>query len=131
MANSQTISNAIALPIGSGGDDLINNSIGPNAQPVTAAEIVSYLDEAPSGMLDVDGNSNADALTDGLLFIRFLFGFTGEAFISGAIGPLAARSNASDIFNFLQHSTCKDIAQERMRSGSRKTPSPLNSHRRI
>ena len=93
---------ALKYLFGSRGDALINNSIGPNAQRTTAAEIVAYLDEARSGMLDVDGNGSADALTDGLSIVRYLFGFTGEALISGAIGPSADRTNASDIFNFLQ-----------------------------
>ena len=29
--------------------------------------------------LDVDGNGKTEPLTDGLLIIRYLFGFTGEA----------------------------------------------------
>jgi len=87
---------------GSTGDDLINNSIGPNAQRVTAAEIVAYLDSARSTMLDVDGNGIADAMTDGFLLIGYLFEITGDALISGAIGEGATRTNASDIINFLQ-----------------------------
>ena len=93
---------ALKYLFGSRGDALINNSIGPNAERTTATAIVSYLDEARSTMLDVDGNGSADALTDGLSIVRYLFGFTGEALISGAIGDNATRTNASDIFNYLQ-----------------------------
>ena len=41
--------------------------------------------------LDVDGNGKAEPLTDGLLIIRYLFGFTGEALTSGAISSNAVR----------------------------------------
>ena len=52
--------------------------------------------------MDVDGNGSSDALTDGLLIIRYLFGIRGSALISGAIGPGATRTTISDIENFLQ-----------------------------
>jgi len=93
---------ALKYLFGSTGAALINNSIGLNAQRTTAAEIIAYLDEARSTMLDVDGNGSADALTDGLLILKYLFGSTGEALISGAIGDDATRTNASDIINYLQ-----------------------------
>ena len=33
--------------------------------------------------LDIDDNKQSDALTDGLMIIRYLFGFTGDALTSG------------------------------------------------
>ena len=47
--------------------------------------------------LDVDGNGKAEPLTDGLLIIRYLFGFTGEALTSGAISSNAERSSPEEI----------------------------------
>ena len=47
--------------------------------------------------LDVDGNGKAEPLTDGLLIIRYLFGFTGEALTSGAISSNAVRSSPEEI----------------------------------
>ena len=35
--------------------------------------------------LDVDGNGAADALTDGLLSLRYLFGFRGPTLVNGAV----------------------------------------------
>ncbi len=55
-----------------------------------------------SAKLDVDGNGSNDALTDGLLVIRYLFGLRGEALISGAISADATRTTAADIENFLK-----------------------------
>ena len=45
--------------------------------------------------LDIDGDGEAKALTDGLLLIRQLFGFTGSALTSGAVGENAERAMAS------------------------------------
>lgn len=52
--------------------------------------------------LDVDGDGTNDALTDGLLVIRYLFGLRGEALVSGAIGANATRTTAADIEDFLK-----------------------------
>ena len=45
----------------------------------------------PGCILDLDGNGNIDALTDGLMLIRMLFGLTGNAVTNGAIGANATR----------------------------------------
>lgn len=44
-----------------------------------------------------DGNNKSEALTDGLLLIRYLFGFSGDALIAGAIGAGAARDTAAAV----------------------------------
>ena len=51
--------------------------------------------------LDVDGNGKADALTDGLLIERFLFGFTDETLVNGAVDPAGTRIDATSITSFL------------------------------
>ena len=51
--------------------------------------------------IDIDGNGNYDALTDGLLIIRYLFGLSGNALTSGAIGATPIRSTPSAITIFL------------------------------
>ena len=45
---------------------------------------------APS--LDIDGNGSLEPLTDGLLVLRFLFGFTGATLTTGAVGAQTARA---------------------------------------
>jgi hypothetical protein len=54
------------------------------------------------GMIDVDGNGTADALTDGLLLIRYLFGLRGASLIQGAVGAGATRTTATQIETFIQ-----------------------------
>ena len=51
--------------------------------------------------LDVDQDGRTEPLTDGLLIIRHLFGFTGAALTSGAIGLNAERSNADLVSIYL------------------------------
>ena len=61
-------------------------------QPVVAA----------TGGLDVDGNGQYDALTDGVLVLRWLFGLTGQPLVAGAIGNAAQRSLPADILGWLE-----------------------------
>jgi len=42
--------------------------------------------------LDIDGDNKSQALTDGLLLIRYLFGFNGDALFNGAISLEATRT---------------------------------------
>ena len=51
--------------------------------------------------LDIDNNGETDALTDGILVIRYLFGLTGDPLIEGVVGAGANRSTASDIIDYL------------------------------
>jgi hypothetical protein len=50
---------------------------------------------------DLDGNGKVDALTDGLLYMRALFGLTGTAVTNGGIGPGAMRTNWSQIQSYM------------------------------
>ena len=51
--------------------------------------------------LDIDGNGTADALTDGLLITRYLFGLRGNSLILNAVAPLAPRSTAQAIEDYI------------------------------
>lgn len=81
---------------GLSGASLINGAVGPLATRTTAAQIGDYL-TAIRPALDIDGNGQADALTDGLLIIRYLFGLRSASLITGAVGPGATRNTAATI----------------------------------
>ena len=53
--------------------------------------------------LDIDGNREVRALTDGILVIRYLLGFSsdGPAWIDGAVASGAIRTSAEDIEAYL------------------------------
>ena len=85
---------AIRYLFGMTGAPLINGAIGSGALRKTAAQIGSYLGSHRSA-LDIDGNGRVDALSDGLLILRYLFGLRGNALIAGAFDPRGARPTAS------------------------------------
>ena len=51
----------------------------------------------PAGSIDIDGNGQYEALTDGLLLLRGMFGLTGDALIGGAIASDAVYTTSADI----------------------------------
>jgi hypothetical protein len=53
------------------------------------------------GSLDVDGDGSYDALTDGLLLLRWQFGFRDAALVSGALGAGATRADGAAVDAFL------------------------------
>jgi hypothetical protein len=58
---------------------------------------------ASLAVLDIDGNGSTAALTDGLLVLRFLFGFTGATLTAGAVDAVACtRCNAAAIGAYLE-----------------------------
>ena len=48
-----------------------------------------------------DGNGKVDALTDGLLMLRYLFGVRGSALVAGTIGTGATRTTSQQIEAYL------------------------------
>ena len=83
-------------------DALVAGAVGSNPNRSTAADISAYLQAARDNLdLDIDGNGAVTALTDGLLLLRYQFGFRGNSLIQGAIGDNATRTTAVDIESFL------------------------------
>ena len=70
--------------------------------PLTAAEVELSVESAYS-IADIDGNGNVDALTDGLLLLRYLFGLRGETLIAGAVSPQGTRTSVADIESHIQN----------------------------
>jgi len=83
------------------GAALTAGAVGPTATRTAPAAISAYLD-AIRPLLDIDGNGNADALTDGLLIIRYLFGLRGDALIAGALDPSATRTTGDAIADAIE-----------------------------
>lgn len=52
--------------------------------------------------IDIDGNGEVNALTDGLLIIRYLFGIRGDALIEGSVANDCSRCTVLEIETFLQ-----------------------------
>jgi hypothetical protein len=67
-------------------------------------QIEGFLDLVKrSGLLDLDGNGLADALTDGILLCRYLMGYRGDQLTVAAVDLTAGtRLNAADIVVFIE-----------------------------
>jgi len=82
------------------GDSLVSGALAPDALRTTA-ELVKPPIESVLDQLDVDDDGTNDALTDGLLIVRYLFGFRGEALVLGAVSTGCNRSEAADVEAYL------------------------------
>ena len=71
---------------------------------LSVALVMSDVSLGAEGSLeyDVDGNGVQSPFTDGLLLIRYLFGFSGDALISGAIGSGAERDTAEEVEAYIK-----------------------------
>jgi len=81
------------------GEALVNNAVAINS-PLGSSEIEQSIIETLS-IADIDNNGQVDALTDGLLLLRYLFGLTGEALISNSVALDAARATHADIEQYI------------------------------
>jgi RHS repeat-associated protein len=90
------------------GPSLINNAVGQGASRGTEPQITGYLNDIRP-LLDIDGNGQVDALTDGLLIIRYLFGLRGSSLINNAVGQGATRITAPDLEDILLFSIVGDV----------------------
>jgi hypothetical protein len=52
-------------------------------------------------LLDIDGNDKVDALTDGLVILRYVFGLRGDVLIGGVVADDATRKTAEEIEAYL------------------------------
>ena len=86
---------------GLSGTAMTAGALGGGAQRSDPAAIIAYIANL-NPQFDVDGNGNVDALTDGLLTIRYLFGLRGGALVAGAIGTGATRTTSAAIETYLQ-----------------------------
>ena len=86
------------------GSALTNGAVDLVAgQRTDPTAISAYLNQFRTTMLDVDQNGSADALSDGILIIRNLFGFTGSALTNGAVDPAGQRTDPTAIATFLDN----------------------------
>jgi Zn-dependent metalloprotease len=80
---------------------LISGAVANDAEYTKAEDVesrISLLGE----LADVDGNGSVDALTDGLIVLRYLFGLTGDVLVEGVVASDATRIEASDIESYLE-----------------------------
>ena len=78
---------------------LTSGAIGNNSIYSSATEIQARISSIHSS-LDIDNNGQLDALTDGLIILRYLFEMRSNSLIDGVISPTGNRSNLEDILTY-------------------------------
>ena len=86
---------------GFSGESLTSGAVSGEANRGSSEVIAGYLTDANSE-LDIDGDGESKPLTDGLLLIRYLFGFSGDSLVSGAIGEGAERDTADEVEAYIE-----------------------------
>lgn len=81
------------------GDTLVASAVSATST-LTNAEVESEI-TAVMSIADIDGDGEIDALTDGLIILRYLFGLTGDPLIIGSISSSATRSSSAEISQYL------------------------------
>ena len=83
------------------GASLTENVVASDS-PLSAAEVELAVESAYS-IADIDGDGSIDALTDGLLLLRYLFTLRDQSLIADTISPQAIRTSAVDIVSYIEN----------------------------
>ena len=83
------------------GNALVTDAVANASVSWGAQEITRYLSSAGLD-LDIDNNQKTEALSDGLLFLRYAFGFRGDALVRDALGTSAVRKDSSEIEAYIE-----------------------------
>jgi hypothetical protein len=82
------------------GDKLVGDDVVADDSTLTAQEIEAKITEAQD-IADIDGNGTVDPLSDGLLLLRHLFGFSGESLVKGVVHPDGSRQSVEEITSYM------------------------------
>jgi len=85
---------------GFSGNSLVAGAVSVSATVTAAGDIADRIDAFRAG-LDIDGDGQTKALTDGLLIIRRLFGFSGTSLVAGAVSGAATRTDPTEIADYI------------------------------
>jgi Leucine-rich repeat (LRR) protein len=84
---------------GLSGSTLTDFAVSPDS-PNTATEIETHMNRIMS-IADIDGDGNVDALTDGLLLLRYAFELRGDNLVANVISDNATRTSSADIESYI------------------------------
>ena len=83
------------------GDPLINGLISTRSEHTKSTDIERELKAVFETSGDIDDDGKVDALTDGLLLLRSLFGLSGNTLTSGVIADGATRTDAASLESYM------------------------------
>lgn len=87
--------------LGMTGTPLVDGAVSTSATRLNSGDVKAWLDTHRLSF-DIDGDQSALPATDGLLALRYLLGFRGNALIDGAVSITATRTSSADIEAYLQ-----------------------------
>lgn len=88
------------------GDSLTEDLVTKDAARTTADEIEAYLtDPKVQELLDLDNDGTVDALTDGMMVLRYAFGLTGDSVTEDVISATAKEMGmgSEEVFDRVQN----------------------------
>jgi Leucine-rich repeat (LRR) protein len=85
---------------GLSGSTLTDFAVSPDS-PNTATEIETHMNRIMS-IADIDVDGNVDALTDGLLLLRYAFELRGDNLVANVISDNATRTSSADIESYIK-----------------------------
>lgn len=80
--------------------DLVTNDAMAGNSPFDSQQVVAEI-EAAMDIADIDADGELNALTDGLLLLRYLFDLRDDLLTNGVVGPEATRGSNTDIQGYL------------------------------
>ena len=83
------------------GSALVSNAVATDANYIDAAEIQARI-ESLSNIVDIDADGQVDALTDGLIILRYLLGLRGDVLLNGVVSNDADRDTATAIEAYVE-----------------------------
>ena len=90
------------------GTSLISGAVASDAIYTDSDDIQARI-TGLGNRLDIDNNGNVDALTDGLIILRYLFGLTGDTLTNGVVATDAQRMSATDIESHIETLTSLNL----------------------
>ena len=86
----------LRIMFGLTGDTLVSGVIADNSAYPYPDDVERHFNML-GDLVDIDGDGSIDALTDGLVTLRYLFGLRGEVLVGGVISNNASRKSSAEV----------------------------------
>lgn len=85
-------------------DALVRQVLNNNSRRRDGAAVRAYLDAGNPHLCDVNDDGVCDALSDGVIVVRYLFGgaFEGDRLVANAMGPDAQRTDHQAVRDWIR-----------------------------
>ncbi|MGB2533345.1 MAG: beta-propeller domain-containing protein [Porticoccaceae bacterium] len=81
-------------------DEALTDGVIATDATLSASEVANVLNQS-SSITDIDADGELDALTDGLLLLRYLFDMRGDELINTAVSQTASRASSLEVAQYI------------------------------